>query len=136
MCKCHKILQGPAKRRTPGFGEFCYCSRLPLLLGFACSIHATWRPPFGRSLYAWKYARLRLLSPVLFALGKHSCSRVKGDLFRVVRLPSFSPVTKGAEEIPPSSTGLPMLRECCRQSQAEVVSKSRNKNSPNLGTAF
>ena len=51
--------QGSAKRWSPGlvkfvfapaylglksvprFGEFCYCSCLPLLPGFACSIHAT-----------------------------------------------------------------------------------------------
>ena len=28
------------------------------------------------------------------------------------------------------------MRECCRQSQAEEVSKSMSKDSPNLGTAF
>ena len=28
------------------------------------------------------------------------------------------------------------LRECCRQVEAEVVSNSRNKNSPNPGTAL
>ena len=31
--------------------EFCCCSCLPLLPGFACSIHATWGPPFSRALY-------------------------------------------------------------------------------------
>ena len=31
----------------PQIGEFCYCSCLPLLPGFACSIHATWGPPFS-----------------------------------------------------------------------------------------
>ena len=34
---------------VPRFGEFCYCSSLPLLPGFACSIHATWGPPFRLS---------------------------------------------------------------------------------------
>ena len=33
------------------FGEFCYCSCLLLLPSFACSIHATWEPPFSRVLY-------------------------------------------------------------------------------------
>ena len=32
------------------FGEFCYCSCLPHLAGFACS-HATWVPTFSQALY-------------------------------------------------------------------------------------
>ena len=32
-------------------GEFCFCPCLPLLPGFACSIHSTWGPPFSRALY-------------------------------------------------------------------------------------
>ena len=43
-------LQGSAKRRSPRFGEFCYCSCLPLLPVFTCSFHATWGPPFSRAL--------------------------------------------------------------------------------------
>ena len=35
---------------TTRFGEFCHCSCLPLLPGFACSIHATWELPFSRAL--------------------------------------------------------------------------------------
>ena len=31
----------------PMLGEFCYCSCLLLPPGFACSIHATWGPPFS-----------------------------------------------------------------------------------------
>ena len=31
------------------FGEFCSCSWLLFLPGFACSIHATWDPPFIQS---------------------------------------------------------------------------------------
>ena len=34
---------------------------LPLLLGFACSIHATWGPPLSRALYTW--IRCRHSSP-------------------------------------------------------------------------
>ena len=36
----------------PRFGEFCCCCCLPLLPGFACSIHATWGPPYSRALYS------------------------------------------------------------------------------------
>ena len=35
------IVQGSAR-----FGEFCCCCCLPLMPGPACSIHATWEPPF------------------------------------------------------------------------------------------
>ena len=31
---------------------------------------------------------------------------------------------------------VPRLRECCRQAQAEMLSNSRVKKSPNLGAAF
>ena len=36
---------------VPRFGEFCYCSCLSPLPGFACSIHATWGPPFSQALF-------------------------------------------------------------------------------------
>ena len=32
-------------------GDLCYCSCLPHLPGFACSIHATWGPSFSQALY-------------------------------------------------------------------------------------
>ena len=37
----------------PMFGDFSYCCCLPLLPGFACSIHATWDPPLSRALYTF-----------------------------------------------------------------------------------
>ena len=42
---------GLGKKVVPMFGELCSCCCLPLLPGFACSIHTTWGPPFRRALY-------------------------------------------------------------------------------------
>ena len=40
--------------------EFCFCSCLPFLPGFECKIHATWGPPFRRSLYFIRISGLQL----------------------------------------------------------------------------
>ena len=39
-------VQGSAKKRFPGLVNFVPALALPLLPGLACSIHATWGPPF------------------------------------------------------------------------------------------
>ena len=41
------LLKGSVIKVGLRFGEFCYCFCLPLLPGLACSIHATWGPPFS-----------------------------------------------------------------------------------------
>ena len=48
---CRNV-QGSAKRQTPGFMKFVTALAYHFCLpGFACSIHATWGPPFSRTLY-------------------------------------------------------------------------------------
>ena len=43
------VILSSAKRWAPGSGKFCCCCCLTLLPGLACSIHATWGPPFSRA---------------------------------------------------------------------------------------
>ena len=45
------VLTGLGYKAFSWFSEFWICSCSPLLPGFACSIHATWAPPFSRGLY-------------------------------------------------------------------------------------
>ena len=45
----HRLILSPCTRLR--FGELYFCCCSPLLPGFACSIHATWGPPFSRVLY-------------------------------------------------------------------------------------
>ena len=40
----YQVNTGLIHKVVPRFGDFCYCSCLLLLPGFACSIHATWVP--------------------------------------------------------------------------------------------
>ena len=42
-------------KEGPRFGEFCSCCCLPLLPQLACSILATWGPPYTGSLYMCSY---------------------------------------------------------------------------------
>ena len=58
------------------FGEICCCSCLPLLLGLACSIHATWGSPFSQASKCRRLYHLRNL-----ATDWHWSSRV-GRQFR------------------------------------------------------
>ena len=46
-----ELYQGSAERRGTRFGEFCYCSCLPLLPELAHNIHATWGPSFSQAMY-------------------------------------------------------------------------------------
>ena len=45
------IYRGRQKSASARFGEFCSCCCLPLLPQLACSILATWGPPYTGSLY-------------------------------------------------------------------------------------
>ena len=58
---------GIGSKAVPRFGEFCSCCCLPLLPGFACSIHVTWGPPFSRALYSWFSKAFRMATRSLLA---------------------------------------------------------------------
>ena len=51
-------VQSSAKRRSSSLVNFVTALALPLLPGFACSIHATWGPPLSWVLYIHFWAPL------------------------------------------------------------------------------
>ena len=53
-------VQGLAERWAPGLVN------LPLLPGLACSIHATWGPPFSRALYLVAANMIKIEAPAIF----------------------------------------------------------------------
>ena len=75
------------QRVVPRFAEFCYCSFLPLLPGFACNIHATLGPPFSRALYIAGLAAVSRAITAAAVSPFHSSFQADGGLARSDELP-------------------------------------------------
>ena len=104
-------VQGSAKKRSPRFGEFCYCSCSPLLQSLACSIPTTRGPTLAKPLEGTEVAKSTLLKFVNISAGPWQNISVKecnmeSTIYR---------------------NRVARLRECCRQAQAEVVRNIKTK---------
>ena len=62
----YRYSTGLGQQTVLRFGEFCYCSCLPLLPGFACSIHTTWEPPLRKPSPVGTYWHHRYGQPAIY----------------------------------------------------------------------
>ena len=114
---------------APRFDEVCSYCCLPLLPVLACTIHATWGPPFSRALYLscpTSYPVDDLLASFVTFHRQFQRNASSGNSVLHVLHMSAEWDTQRTFTGPGNNT-CTLLRECCKQVEAERVSNSSIK---------